>query len=369
MTPIEYRRVAGALLVTVLAAAVLQDWLSGRVQLLPAVVGCLPVVGAWVLNVFWPRRVWAVLMGIGPVALAWLGAQTSTDVALSVTIITLARVLPEVVGAAVALIVLGITDAVLAARWGTMPPANLLFSTLGAVALYALVVTLGRLRRQQEQTKAALEELRLSREAQVEAAKTAERVHLAREMHDVLGHTLSALAVQLEGARLLMEREGSSASAVEAVARAHRLAGEGLDEARRAVGALRGGELPGPDLLPGLVEGFEHDSGTEARMAVEGEPSELAPEARLALYRTTQEALTNVRRHSQATWVNVRLRWEPGGAELTVENDGVEGDGTARAGYGLTGMKERAELLGGRLELSTEGGRFRVRLFVPASVS
>jgi signal transduction histidine kinase len=87
--------------------------------------------------------------------------------------------------------------------------------------------------------------------------------------------------------------------------------------------ALRGDELPGPDLLPGLVEGFAGDSGTEARLAVEGEPANLVPDARLALYRTAREALINVRRHARATRVDLRLWWEPDGAELTVENDGV----------------------------------------------
>jgi signal transduction histidine kinase len=267
----------------------------------------------------------------------------------------------------VALLLLAGSEAIFAVRWGVWNPANLLFATLGTGALYALVVTMGRLRGQEERTRAALEELRLSREAQVEAARGAERIRLAREMHDVLGHTLSALAVQLEGARLLLERAGSPSDAVDAVSRAHRLAREGLDEARRAVGTLRGDDLPGPDLLPGLVEGFATDSGTEAHLAVEGEPADLAPDARLALYRTAQEALTNVRRHAHATHVDLRLRWEPGGAELTVENDGVTAGAAAPpAGYGLAGMRERAELLGGKLEAGADDGRFRVRLWVPA---
>jgi signal transduction histidine kinase len=307
-------------------------------------------------------------MGVASLGLAWAGATTTSDVALAVTVISIGRRLPDVAGAVVVLVLLAASEAIFALRWGQLNPANLLFTTLGTGALYALVVTMGRLRREQDRTQAALEELRLSREAQVEAARTAERVRLAREIHDVLGHTLSALAVQLEGARLLLEREDAAPTAVEAVSRAHRLAREGLDEARRAVGTLRGDDLPGPDLLPGLVEDFARDSGTDARLAVDGEPAALAPEARLALYRTAQEALTNVRRHARPSRVDLRLRWEPGGAELTVENDGVTaGVGPARAGYGLAGMRERAELLGGNLELGAGDGRFRVRLWVPAA--
>lgn len=365
-----WRPVAGPLLAAVLAAAALQDLTSGRVGLPAALAGWAVVVGAWVLGRLRPHPAWPVVMGLGSLGLAWAGAFTAGDVALAVTVISLARRLPVIAGAAMALLLIAASETIFALRWGVLNPPNLLFSALGTAALFALVVTLGRLQQEQERTRAALEELRLSREAQVEAARGAERIRLAREMHDVLGHTLSALAVQLEGARLLLEREGAARAAVEAVARANRLAREGLDEARRAVGTLRGDELPGPDLLPGLVEGFGLDSGTEAHLAVEGEPADLAPEARLAVYRTAQEALTNVRRHARATRVDLRLRWAPGGAELTIENDGVAaGAGPPRAGYGLTGMRERAELLGGKLELGGGDGRFRVRLWVPAATA
>jgi len=362
-----WRPVTGPLLAVVLAVAALQDVAAGRVQLPVALAGCAVVVAAWALGRARPHHAWPVLMGLGSLGLAWAGAFTSSDVALAVTVISLARRLPEVSGALVALGLLVASEAIFGLRWHVLNPANVLFVTLGAGALFALVVTMGRLRQEQERTRAALDELRRSREAQVQAARGAERIRLAREIHDVLGHTLSALAVQLEGARLLLEREGAAAPAVEAVTRSHRLAREGLDEARRAVGTLRGDDLPGPDLLPGLVDGFTNDSGTEARLAVEGEPADLGPDARLALYRTAQEALTNVRRHARATRVDLRLRWRPDGAELTVENDGVAPDaGPPRAGYGLAGMRERAELLGGKLELGADDGRFRVRLWVPA---
>jgi len=362
-----WRPLAGPLLVAVLAVAAVQDVAVGRVQLPVALAGCAVVVGAWALGGARPHPAWSVLMGLGSLGLAWVGAFTASDVALAVTVISLARRLPEVAGAVLALGLLAASEAIFGLRWHVLNPANVLFGTLGAAALFALVVTTGRLREEQERTRAALEELQRSREAQVEAARGAERIRLAREIHDVLGHTLSALAVQLEGARLLLEHGGADATAVEAVARSHRLAREGLDEARRAVGTLRGDDLPGPDLLPELVDGFARDSGTEARLAVEGEPADLAPDARLAVYRTAQEALTNVRRHARATRVDLRLRWQPDGAELTVENDGVApGAGPPRAGYGLAGMRERAELLGGKLDLGADDGRFRVRLWVPA---
>jgi signal transduction histidine kinase len=364
--PVLWRN-GGPLFAALLAAAAIQDVARDHASPAGALAGWALVVAAWAMNRLRPHAVWAAAIGLGSLELAWVGAVTAGEVALAVSVIALARRLSPVPGAAAALVVLVANDAVECVRTGEVAAAPLVLGLIGGSALFAFTVTLGRLQREQARTMAALEDLRVSREAQVEAARGEERIRLAREMHDVLGHTLSALAVQLEGARLLLEREGAAPPAIEAVARSRRLAREGLDEARRAVGALRGDDLPGPDLLPGLVARFRRDTGVEAHLVVEGRPSPLAPEARLALYRAAQEALTNVRRHASPSCVDVRLRWGPDGAELIVENDGVaEGPGH-EAGYGLTGMRERAALLGGELEVGSAGGRFRVRLRVPAA--
>jgi signal transduction histidine kinase len=194
-----------------------------------------------------------------------------------------------------------------------------------------------------------------------------ERQHLAREMHDVLAHSLSALAMQLEGARLLARRTGADASVVEAVERSHHLARGGLEEARGAIEALRGGDMPGPDRLPALADEFSEQTGVDTALALDGEPRELPSEARLAVYRTAQEALTNVRRHADAEHVDLRLRYADDGTWLTVENRGRRRNGTAEPGlgYGLTGMRERAELLGGRLDAAPTAEGFRVELYLP----
>ncbi len=106
-------------------------------------------------------------------------------------------------------------------------------------------------------------------------------------------------------------------------------------------------------------------------MTVTGVPNELAPEARLALYRTAQEALTNVRRHSAADRVAMRLDHRADGTTLVVEDHGpgapVIVGPSAGGGYGLTGMRERAELLGGRLSAGPSADGFRVELWVPAA--
>ena len=199
-----------------------------------------------------------------------------------------------------------------------------------------------------------------------DAAATRERQRLAREMHDVLAHTLSGLTVQLEATRLLAERRSGDPTVVEAVADSHRLARDGLLEARRAVSALRGDGTPGVGQLERLVREFEVQGGVRCRLEVEGTPVALRPDTQLALYRTAQEALTNVRKHADATSVVVRLVWERRSAELTVENEGRAKPSLAFSGYGLTGIRERAELVGGSLEAGPTDAGFRVRLRVPA---
>jgi len=148
--------------------------------------------------------------------------------------------------------------------------------------------------------------------------------------------------------------------------RAHHLAADGLGEARAAIGALRGDAMPGPERLRALADGF----GDRARLTVTGEPRELPSEARLAIYRTAQEALTNVTRHSDAEHVDLRLDYEPDGTRLTVEDTGaalpVPVGPSPGGGYGITGMRERAELLGGHLEAGPTERGFRVELWLPA---
>ncbi|MDQ2743106.1 MAG: sensor histidine kinase [Chloroflexota bacterium] len=232
---------------------------------------------------------------------------------------------------------------------------------------YLAAAGIRRLREEQGRTEALLHEVVASRDAQVRAAALDERARLAREIHDVLAHTLSALSVQLEGARMLLEQRPDDPAALTTVERAGKLARDGLDETRRAVNALRGDSLPGPDMLPQLCADFERDTGVRCRFQVEGEPVELSSEARLALYRTAQEALTNVRKHAEADKVDVRVRYTPAGVDLEVENSGRARDHEVKrlGGYGLVGMRERAELLGGCLDAGPTAAGFQVKVWVP----
>lgn len=235
---------------------------------------------------------------------------------------------------------------------------------IGAVPWF-LVMRMVREMRLQHQA------LEASQAAEARAAADVERGRLAREMHDVLAHSLSALALQLESTRLLARDRATDSDVVRALDEAHHLAAGGLDEARRAIGAARGEELPGPERLPALVEAFEQQSGIAAALAVNGTPRELASDEQLAVYRTAQEALTNIRRHTMAERVEVRLDYLPDATVLVVEDRAVAGSlppaiTESGGGYGLTGLRERAELLGGSLTARATEHGFRLELRVPA---
>jgi signal transduction histidine kinase len=243
-------------------------------------------------------------------------------------------------------------------------PAGAVISIVLSVIPWFLVIRLlGEMFEGRARAEYLVEELRESRAAHAESAAAAERGRVAREMHDVLAHSLSALALQLEGTRLLARDRGADVEVVEAVERAHHLAAEGLEEARAAIGALRGDELPGPERLQQLAEAYPGDG----RLAVTGTPHELSSEARLAVYRTAQEALTNVLRHSAADRVEIELAYEDAATRLVVQDHGRApvAVGAPGAGYGLTGMRERAELLGGRLTAEPTADGFRVELWLP----
>ena len=193
-------------------------------------------------------------------------------------------------------------------------------------------------------------ELEASREAQAQAVALNERAHLARELHDVLAHSLAGLVVQLEGARLLARRTGADAlpwSTPSSAATTSPRAGwtrRGARSRRCAAARCRGptGSARSPTSSASRPASRRRWRSTARRASC-------TSEARLAVYRTAQEALTNVRRHAAAERVDVRLRYGDDGTWLTVQDHGRAANGSAEPGlgYGLTGMRERAELLGG----------------------
>jgi signal transduction histidine kinase len=317
-----------------------------------------------------PKASWILLAAIGAcgLVLELLQPDGAGALALYITLgIAASRLEPR---GAMALFTGGIVAISamheLVSRDGTV--VDTIIADASAVIFFFMGYMLRQFRLGQARAEELVAELEESREALASTVALRERQHLAREMHDVLAHSLSALAVQLEGTRLLARSTGADPSVVEAVERSHHLARGGLDEARRAIEALRGGDMPGPDRLRALTAAFHEQTGVETALALDGEPRELPSEARLALYRTAQEALTNVRRHADAERVDVRLRYADDGTWLTVEDRGAPAASEQEPGlgYGLTGMRERAELLGGRLAAAPTAHGFRVELYLPA---
>lgn len=307
------------------------------------------------------------LMAVSSAVLMWLQPSGPGSVGVFLSALLVSLRLPSRAGVPLSVgSFLGVAGIAVATGRG---PGVALLTVLGAfVGMGYLANQLGEANNQAEQLLIQLEQ---SRSAEARAAGLAERQRLAREMHDVLAHSLSGLTLQLEGARMLAAGEGADPRLLDVLERAHRLSRTGLDEARRAIGMLRDQELPGPERLAGLAAQFQLDRNIPCHFAVHGNQCAVGPQVSLALYRVAQEALTNIAKHSQAERVELILAYEPNSVRVLVE-DFSSRNGTLPivasepgAGYGLTGMRERAELLGGKLTTEAKPGGFRVELEVP----
>jgi signal transduction histidine kinase len=197
------------------------------------------------------------------------------------------------------------------------------------------------------------------------ATALAERNRIGREVHDVLAHSLGALSVQLDAADALLEQGDDPARARQLVQQARRLAVQGLEETREAVHALRDEPVALAEQLASLA------TRDGAELTVTGAPRPLAADAGLALYRAAQEAVTNARKHAPGAPVSIRLDFDPQSTTLKVTN-GLCPSAKARSelsttggGFGLQGMRERIELLGGQVVAEPSALGFTVQVAVP----
>jgi signal transduction histidine kinase len=243
---------------------------------------------------------------------------------------------------------------------------------LGIVGFYLVARFAKAAAEAHAQTRQLLLELQASRQSEAEAAMLRERSRLARDMHDVLAHSLSGLLLQLEGARMLAAQPDANGQLSPALDRAHHLARAGLEEARRAIAALRDEDLPGTDRLEQLTADFEQNSKIHASLTISGTQRPLDSETSLTIYRVAQEALTNIRKYAKPQRVELHLRYDLDGTRLTVHDRAerpVAREAPSRiggGGYGLTGMRERAALLGGTLDAGNTADGFRVELWIPS---
>jgi signal transduction histidine kinase len=201
-----------------------------------------------------------------------------------------------------------------------------------------------------------------------EQARAQERNRIARELHDVIAHTLTVSLLHVSSARLAVEHDPQDAA--RALAEAERLGRESLDEVRLAVGMLHRGTdagptapLPGAGDLPALVARFD-SAGADVSLSIEGETGGLPATVGLALYRILQEALTNVVKHAPGAPAAVRLVVAADETSLEVDSAAPAGTGS---GMGVLSMRERAESLGGTCQAGPGGRGWLVRAVLPVS--
>ncbi len=310
-------------------------------------------------------------MGAAGVALAALQPRGAAGLAVGAAVwMAVARLplaLAIMLGSAMT-VALDVASGLAGSSSSAVLASTLLCALIGLIAYF-----LKQARESQDRTEMLLAQLEDAREEQTRAAAIAERGRIASELHDVLAHSLSAAAIQLQGARLLAEREQATTKMREAVDRAGELVKDGLADARQAVGALRGERLPGVNELEALIDGFSADMALEITLRVEGSARTLPADAGLALYRGAQEALTNVARYAPGASTTVVLSYEPDRTTLSVEDRVAATAPPAGAGLadvgggrGLAGMRERLERVGGSMQAGPTDAGWRVELLVPA---
>jgi len=223
--------------------------------------------------------------------------------------------------------------------------------------------------REVDEAKERAERAEREREERARRAVADERARIARELHDVIGHSVSVMTVQSSAVRRLLEPDQEKERAALLVV--ERTGREALAEMRRMVGVLRRPEeapalAPQPSLeqLERLVE-QARDAGLPVELRIEGAPKQLPTGVDLTAYRLVQEGLTNAIKHARAQRAEVVVRYSDGHVELTVSDDGPGGGDGDKGGHGLVGMRERVSVYGGELEAGPrpEGGyRLRARL-------
>jgi signal transduction histidine kinase len=250
---------------------------------------------------------------------------------------------------------------------------DFVFSNLVFGVVWIVGFSLGRKFEEGEEAKERAARAEHEREERARAAVAEERARIARELHDVVGHSVSVMTVQASGVRRLLrpdqDREREALLVVERTGR------EALAEMRRMVGVLRRPEeapalapQPSLDHVNRLVE-QAREAGLPVELRIEGEASQLPAGVDLTAYRLVQEGLTNVVKHAQATRAEVLVDYGDSYLEVTVSDDGTGVGNGDRGGHGLVGMRERVSVYGGELDAGPQpGGGYRLRAKLPLAL-
>jgi signal transduction histidine kinase len=320
-----------------------------------------------------PELAGVALVTAGAIALAGLQPKGVSPVPASAAVYAAVLRVPRRLGLpAAAAITAGLVVTMLATHsGGTGILASVLLCALMAIVAEFVL----RAGESQDRAEVLYAQLQDARDAQAQAAAVAERGRIAADLHDVLAHSLSGAALQLQGARKLIERHGADPKIAAAVDRAAELVRGGLDDAKRAVSALHGQQQPALEQLPALIADFRQDQQADVAFSVLGRPRSLPADAGLALYRGAQEALTNIARYAPGASVDVTLHHGDACTTLTIEDHATtQAQAPAPApalngvggGHGLSGMRERVERVGGEMDAGATGDGWRVQLVVPA---
>ena len=323
-----------------------------RVRGLPVALGVMAIAGG----------VAAVTSGSGQTLVAfaciaafWAGSETDLPTAVAV--------------AAAGIVSIWVAGGIADSNFGTMAGDPLL---IAVCAMFGLQRRSFRV--QAEQSAALLTQHERLRAEQRRADVLDERTRIAREIHDVLAHSLGALGIQIQAAKAMLTDRGDVDRAVEALTTAQRMAADGLTETRRAVHALRVDTLPLGEELAAVVDTHRQRYHVPVTLETSGMARRLPPDATLALLRTAQEAMVNAAKHAPGQRVAIRLDYGEKDVRLSVVN-GLDGaDASVRrpghtGGYGLTGMRERLRLLDGTLRAGPKENDWAVTAELPLAAA
>jgi signal transduction histidine kinase len=295
------------------------------------------------------------LVAFACIAAFWAGSETDLPTAVAV--------------AAAGIVSIWVAGGIAGSSFGTMA---------GDPLLIAVVTMFGLQRRsyrvQAEQSTALLAQHERLRAEQRRADVLDERARIAREIHDVLAHSLGALGIQIQAAKAMLTDSGDVDRAVKALTTAQRMAAEGLTETRRAVHALRVDTLPLGEELAAVVDTHRQRYHVPVTLETSGIARTLPPDAALALLRTAQEALVNAAKHAPRQRVAVSLDYRENDVLLSVVN-GLDGAAVSArrpgstGGYGLTGMRERLRLLNGTLLAGPRDNEWAVTAELPLAAA
>ncbi|MGW5716332.1 sensor histidine kinase [Amycolatopsis sp. NPDC003865] len=304
----------------------------------------------------------AVLLAVAGALPAALVGRAADSSAILMAVIPLGRLAALTTVSVGAIVGTGLLEVALAVT-AHLVAGHSLGAALADAAVMLLLVLVGLNRRQYEvqagQAEALLEQTRLAQAEHARAAALDERTRIAREIHDVLAHSLGALGVQLELAEALLAERSDVDGALRSVRRSRRLAADGLAEARNAVAALRRDVPPLAEALAAVAAEHAANHRVEVGFTTAGEPRPLPSAAVVALVGVAREALTNAGKHAPGEEVQLRLEYAAEEVRLDVRNELSEFTRTSE-GFGLAGMRERLALAGGTLESGAEDGYWRV---------